>query len=60
VRQKGLGRLVALKMILNVDHAGAAERHRFQTEAEAIAQLQHLNIVQIFEVGEHRGKPHVR
>jgi serine/threonine-protein kinase len=56
-RQVKAGRTVALKMILAGAHAGAAERSRFQTEAEAVARLSHPNIVQIYEVGEHDGKP---
>src|SRR5262249_37334152 len=56
-RQQGLNRLVALKMILAADHAGEQERLRFRTEAEAVARLQHPHIVQVFEVGEHQGKP---
>jgi WD40 repeat protein/serine/threonine protein kinase len=56
-RQKGLKRLVALKMILQADHAGRHERERFQREAEAIAHLKHENIVQVYEVGEAEGKP---
>ena len=57
-RQTKLNRLVALKMILAGGHAGAADLARFHTEAEAIARLRHPNIVQVYEVGEHEGKPY--
>ncbi len=56
-RQRGLDRLVALKMILSGEHASAADLGRFQAEANAVAQLQHPGIVQIFEVGEDAGRP---
>src|SRR5437868_7036402 len=57
-RHKKLGRLVALKMILAGGHAGEADLARFRTEAEAIARVKHANIIQIYEVGEHEGKPY--
>ncbi len=57
-RQTALGRTVALKMILHADHAGPEARARFTAEAEAVARLQHPNIVQIFEVGEVGGLPY--
>jgi serine/threonine-protein kinase len=56
-RQKGLNRTVALKMILAGKGAGAEQVARFRTEAEAVAHLQHPNIVQVYETGEHDGQP---
>jgi WD40 repeat protein len=55
--QTKLKRPVALKMILAGGHAGPQILARFQGEAEAVARLQHPNIVQIYEVGEHKGLP---
>jgi WD40 repeat protein/tetratricopeptide (TPR) repeat protein len=53
--QSGLNRTVALKMILAGAHAGPQELARFRTEAEAVARLQHPNIVQIYNTGQHEG-----
>jgi serine/threonine protein kinase len=56
-RQLSPPRTVALKMIRDGGHAGTEALARFRTEAEAAARLQHPNIVQIYEVGEHNGQP---
>ena len=53
-----LKRSVALKMVLGGGHAGPRELARFRIEAEAVARLQHPNIVQIHEIGEARGHPY--
>jgi WD40 repeat protein len=57
-RQVALNRTVAVKMILAGAHAGEANLTRFLTEAEAVAQLQHPHIVQIFEIGRHDDLPY--
>src|SRR5204862_6391422 len=53
-----LKRTVALKMVRAGGHAGSPELARFRIEAEAVARLQHPNIVQIHEVGEAGGQPY--
>jgi hypothetical protein len=55
-RHLALKRTVALKM-LTTGHPHPVELARFTAEAEAVARLQHPNIVQIHEVGEADGRP---
>jgi serine/threonine protein kinase len=56
--QTALKRVVALKMIWGRDPSDPEQRARFRGEAEAVARLRHPNIVQIYEVGEHEGRPY--
>jgi eukaryotic-like serine/threonine-protein kinase len=55
-RQLSLKRLVALKLIRDGALAGQQDRGRFRIEAEAAARMQHPNIVQVYEAGEHQGR----
>ena len=57
-RQLKANRVVALKMIRAVEHSSEYDRLRFQIETEAVARLQHPNIVQLYEVGEVHGQPY--
>jgi serine/threonine-protein kinase len=53
-----LNRPVALKMLLAGAYAGLQERERFIREAESVASLRHANLVQVYDVGEHDGRPY--
>ncbi|HKX62696.1 MAG TPA: protein kinase, partial [Verrucomicrobiae bacterium] len=55
-RQLQLNRLVAIKMISAGEFASPMLIQRFHREAEAAANLNHPNIVPIYETGELRGQ----
>jgi hypothetical protein len=57
-RQVSVDRLVAVKMLLSGAGADEAESRRFKVETVAAATLDHPNILPIYEVGDHEGKPY--
>jgi len=58
-RQRGLDRMVALKMVRAGLHAGPEQLTRFRIEVRAVARLRHPNVVQVYDVGEAGGLPYV-
>src|SRR6478735_3385029 len=55
--QHGSQRQVALKMILTEQTATPGMMERFRAEAEAVAALDHPNILPLYETGEYEGRP---
>jgi serine/threonine protein kinase/uncharacterized caspase-like protein len=54
-RDLQLNRLVAIKVLPAFLYSVPEQRKRFQTEAEAVARLQHPNILQIYGMFESQG-----
>jgi WD40 repeat protein len=58
-RHRILGRPVAIKMLHPSLFPTEADRRRLRAEAEAVARLQHPNVVQLYEIGEAGGSPYL-
>ncbi len=58
-RQNELDREVAVKLILAGQLASEEQRIRFRLEAEAVASLQHPNIVQVYDAGAFDTRPYL-
>jgi serine/threonine-protein kinase len=56
-RQVHADRVVALKMISSGDRSRPEDLLRFRLEGESLARLRHPNVVQVYEVGLHLGRP---
>ncbi len=57
-RHLKLNRTVAIKMLATGGYAAPPELARFAREAQAIAALRHVNIIQVFDVGDLDGRPY--
>jgi eukaryotic-like serine/threonine-protein kinase len=55
--QERLNRIVAIKTLNILASLDQSSRDRFQSEASLAAQLQHANIVQVYEISSHAGVP---
>ena len=53
-----LGRKVALKFLAEQFSSDQSARDRFTREAQAVAAIDHPNIVSIYEVNEFKGRPY--
>ena len=58
-RDPRLSRDVAIKLILENFATDEIRMHRFEQEARATGQLNHPNILAVYDVGVHAGTPYI-
>src|SRR5882672_445721 len=58
-RDPRLAREVAIKLIAETFATDAARVHRFEQEARAAGQLNHPNILAVYDIGVHAGAPYI-
>jgi hypothetical protein len=58
-QHEGLQRQVALKVLLDGNGKDGEGHERFLREARMIAAIKHPNVVNIFDVGVHQGRPYL-
>jgi serine/threonine protein kinase len=58
-RDPRLGRDVAIKLIPETLASDPNRLHRFEQEARAAGQLNHPNILSVYDVGTHNGMPDI-
>jgi Tol biopolymer transport system component len=58
-RDPRLGREVAIKVIPEAFAADSGRLRRFEQEARAAGQLNHPNILAVYDVGSHAGAPYI-
>jgi Tol biopolymer transport system component len=58
-RDPRLGRDIAIKLIPDTLATDATRLHRFEQEARAAGQLNHSNVLAVYDVGTHAGAPYI-
>ncbi len=58
-RDQRLGRDVAIKLLLPHPSNTQERARAFEQEARAVGSLNHVNVVTVHDVGEHRGAPYL-
>src|ERR1700704_2950903 len=58
-RDPRLAREVAIKLIAHAFATDPSRVHRFEQEARAAGQLNHPNILAVYDVGLHEGAPYL-